>query len=133
MLDAIKTLDLNSLPADVRAVLLGVGQRNVELEKSNAAHSTQNAELEAVNARLEHFVKELNQVIYGTRSEKLTEDERQLAFEDIEVAQFEAEEQSDRIEKTTPQSFGENIGKSSHNSLRAFIRVLIKLLCVRFC
>jgi transposase len=82
---------------------LGVGQRNVELEKSNAALSTQNAELEAVNARLEHFVKELNQVIYGTRSEKLTEDERQLAFEDIEVAQFEAEEQSDTIEITTPR------------------------------
>ena len=55
---------------------MGVGQRNVELEKSNAAHSMQNAELEAVNARLEHFVKELNQVIYGGRSEKLTEDER---------------------------------------------------------
>ncbi|MFT4743735.1 MAG: transposase, partial [Yoonia sp.] len=103
MLDAIKTLDLNALPADVRAVLLGVGQRNVELEKSNAALSTQNAELEAVNARLEHFVKELNQVIYGTRSEKLTEDERQLAFEDIEVAQFEAEEQSDTIEMTAPR------------------------------
>jgi transposase len=103
ILDAIKTLDLNALPADVRTVLLGVGQRNVELEKSNAALSTQNAELEAVNARLEHFVKELNQVIYGTRSEKLTEDERQLAFEDIEVAQFEAEEQSDTIEMTAPR------------------------------
>jgi transposase len=74
--DAIKTFDLNSLPADVRAVLLGVRQRNVELKKSNAALSTQNAELEALNARLEHFVKELNQVIYGGRSEKLTEDER---------------------------------------------------------
>jgi hypothetical protein len=41
--------------------------------------------------------------IYGTRSEKLTEDERQLAFEDIKVAQSEAEEQSDTIEMTTPR------------------------------
>ncbi len=39
MFDVLKTLDLNALPADVRAVLLGVGQRNVELEKSNAALS----------------------------------------------------------------------------------------------
>ena len=41
--------------------------------------------------------------IYGARSEKLTEDERQLAFEDIEVAQSEAEEQSDAVEMTTPR------------------------------
>jgi transposase len=104
MLDALKTFDLNSLPADVRAVLLGVGQRNVELEENNAALTAQNAELEAVNARLEHFVKELNQVIYGKRSERLTEDERQLAFEDIEAAQSEAEVQSDKIEMTMPRA-----------------------------
>ena len=103
MLDALKTLDLNSLPADVRAVLLGVGQRNVELDESNAALTAQNAELEAVNARLEHFVKELNQLIYGKRSEKLGPDEWQLAFEDIEVAQSEAEEQSDTVEMTMPR------------------------------
>nr|WP_285801468.1 IS66 family transposase zinc-finger binding domain-containing protein [Falsiruegeria litorea] len=58
---------------------------------------------EALNARLEHFVKELNQVIYGSRSEKLTQDERQLAFEDLEVAQSEAEAQSDTIEMTKPR------------------------------
>jgi hypothetical protein len=57
MLDALKTLDLNSLPADVRAVLLGVGQRNVELEENNAALTAQNAELEAVNARWNIFSK----------------------------------------------------------------------------
>jgi transposase len=95
MLNALKNLDLSTLPADVQAVVLAVGEQN-------AALTTQVAELEALNARLEHFVKELNQVIYGTRSEKLTEDERQLAFEDIEVAQSEAEEQSDTIEMTTP-------------------------------
>lgn len=82
---------------------MGVGQRNVELEESNAALSTQNAELEAINARLERFVKELNQLIYGKRSEKLGPDERQLAFEDIEVAQSEAEAQSDTIEMTKPR------------------------------
>ena len=103
MFDALKNLDLDALPADVRAAVLGLGQRNAELEENNATLTTQNAELEALNARLEHFVKELNHVIYGARSEKLTEDERQLAFEDIEVAQSEAEAQADAIELTTPR------------------------------
>ena len=80
-----------------------MSEQALVLTESNAALTTQNAELEAFNARLEHFVKELNQVIYGARSEKLTEDERQLAFEDIEVAQSEAEEQSDAVEMTTPR------------------------------
>jgi transposase len=124
MLNAFKNLNLDALPADVRAVVLTareevswVLERNAdltaqnadlkcstaELTERNAALATQKAELEALNARLEHFVKELNQVIYGKRSEKLTEDERQLAFEDIEVAQSEAEAQSDTVEMTTPR------------------------------
>ena len=90
MFDALKNLDLDALPADVRAAVLGLSEQNATLTESNAALTTQNAELEALNARLEHFVKELNHVIYGTPSEKLTEDERQLAFEDLEVAQSEA-------------------------------------------
>jgi transposase len=96
MFDALKNLDLDALPADVRAAILAVGEQN-------AALTTQVSELEALNARLEHFVKELNQVIYGKRSEKLTEDERQLAFEDIEVAQAETEAQSGAVEMTTPR------------------------------
>ena len=103
MLDALKILDLNALPAQARAAVLGLSEQNACLTETNAALTAQNAELEALNARLEHFVKELNQVIYGARSEKLTQDERQLAFEDIEVAQSEAEEQSDTVEMTTPR------------------------------
>ena len=44
----------------------------------------------------------------ATRSEKLTEDERQLAFEDIEVAQSEAERESSvrghRVDHAAPRS-----------------------------
>jgi transposase len=117
MFDALKNLDLSTLPADMRAAVLaaqkevfelvaqnaGLVIRTTELTEHNAALTDQNAELEALNARLEHFVKELNHVIYGTRSEKLTEDERQLAFEDLEVATAEAEAQSDAIEMTKPR------------------------------
>src|SRR5680860_736837 len=96
MFAVLKNLDLNALPADVWEVVLAVGEQN-------AALTAQVGELEARNARLEHFVKELNQIIYGKRSEKLGPDERQLAFEDIEVAQSEAEAQSDTIEMTKPR------------------------------
>ena len=83
MLNAFKSLDLNTLPADAQATILvaceqvsGIVEQNAALRESNATLTTQVRELEALNARLEHFVKELNQVIYGGRSEKLTEDER---------------------------------------------------------
>ena len=103
MLNAFKSLDLNALPADAQAAILAVCEQNAALTEINATLTTQVSELEALNARLEHFVKELRQVIYGPRSEKLTQDERQLAFEDLEVAQSEAQEQSDTIEMTTPR------------------------------
>ena len=76
MFDALKNLDLDALPADVRAAVLAVGEQALVLTETNATLTTQVAELEALNARLEHFVKELNHVIDGTRSEKLMEDER---------------------------------------------------------
>ena len=65
--------------------------------------TTQNAELEAANARLEHMVKEFNQLVYGKKSEKLSADERQLAFEDLEIAVAEAQAQSEVVEMATPR------------------------------
>ncbi|MFT7107565.1 MAG: transposase [Yoonia sp.] len=83
MLNSLKSRDLNALPTDVQAAVLAahkqissIVEQNAALTETDAALTTQVGELEALNARLEHFVKELNQVIYGTRSEKLTEDER---------------------------------------------------------
>lgn len=48
------------------------------------------------------MVKELNQLVYGTRSEKLTPDERQLAFEDLEIAVAEAQASAEAA-MTTPR------------------------------
>ena len=103
MLNAFKSIDLDAFPADVQAAILAVREQVSGIVEQNAVLTTQVSELEALNARLEHFVKELNQVIYGARSEKITKDERQLAFEDIEVAQSEAEVQTDTIEMPTPR------------------------------
>ncbi|WP_370393696.1 IS66 family transposase [Cognatishimia sp.] len=124
MFDALKSLDLTTLPSEVRTAVLAaqtdaerqarqisalaesnasIAEQNAALVESNATFATQNAELEAVNARLEHMVKELNHLFYGPKSERFTEDERQLAFEDLEVATAEAQAQSDTIELTTPR------------------------------
>jgi transposase len=51
------------------------------------------AELEAITQRQEHLIAELNQALHGRKSEKLSEDERQLAFEELETALAEVEEQ----------------------------------------
>ena len=45
--------------------------------------------------RLEHLVAELNHVVHGKTSEKLGEDDRQLAFEDLETAVAEVEKRHD--------------------------------------
>ena len=103
MLNAFKSIDLDAFPADVQAAILAVREQVSGIVEQNAVLTTQVSELEALNARLEHFVKELNQVIYGARSEKMTEDERLLAFEDIEVARSEAEAQANTIEMATPR------------------------------
>ena len=51
--------------------------------------------LRETNRRLEHLITELNQVLHGKRSEKLSDDERQLAFEDLEAAVAETETRQD--------------------------------------
>jgi len=63
------SLDLSAIPEDQRDAVLAV------LRERDA--------LREANKRLEHLVAELNQVVHGKRSEKLSEDERQLAFEDL--------------------------------------------------
>jgi transposase len=82
MTAAAKDLDLSILPPDYRAAF--------EALQATAARVS---ELEEINKRLEHLVAELNHVVHGRRSEKLCEDERQLAFEDLQIAVSETEEQ----------------------------------------
>jgi transposase len=72
-------IDLSAIPEDQRDAVLAV------LRERDA--------LREANKRLEHLVAELNQAVHGKRSEKLSEDERQLAFEDIETAVAEVETQ----------------------------------------
>ena len=89
-----------------------------ELEAERAARRALEAERAALaerNRRLDHLVRELRQALYGRKSEKLTADERQLAFEDLEtaVAEVEVAPTEARTARTasTPAHAQRNIGR----------------------
>lgn len=86
MTAAFKDLDLSILPPDYRAAF--------EVLQATAARVW---ELEEINKRLEHLVAELNHVVHGKKSEKLSDDGRQLAFEDLEVAVAEVEQKQAQV------------------------------------
>ena len=54
--------------------------------------------------RLEHLMRELRRVVHGKRSEKLTPDERQLAFEDLESACAEVEAEASAGDPSPPRA-----------------------------
>ncbi|QEW20350.1 Transposase [Marinibacterium anthonyi] len=83
-------LDLSVLPPEYRAAF-----------EALQAQAARVAELEEITRRQENLIAELNQALYGKKSEKLSEDERQLAFEDLETAVAEVEAQK-AAEPSTP-------------------------------
>ena len=93
------SLDLSAIPEDQRDAVLAV------LRERDA--------LREANKRLEHLVAELNQVVHGKKSERLSEDERQLAFEDLETAVAEVEAQQD---EEAPASSGARRAKSARRN-----------------
>ena len=76
-MSALPDIDLSAIPEDQRDAV--------------AALLRETASLKEINKRLEHLVAELNHVVHGKKSEKLDEDNRQLAFEDLNIAVSEAE------------------------------------------
>lgn len=80
-------IDLSAIPESQRAAVLAVLQERDALKDANR--------------RLEHLVAELNHVVHGKRSEKLSEDDRQLAFEDLETAVAEVETRKEQAAPST--------------------------------
>ena len=80
-------IDLSTIPAAQRAAVLAL------MEKVAA--------LTEITQRQEHLIAELNHALHGKRSEKLTEDERQLAFEELSIALAEVEVQKDQLAAQT--------------------------------
>lgn len=87
---AAEPIDLQRLPPDIRAAFEAEHAARLEAEKVAA-------NFKEVVTRLEHLVKELRHALYGKKSEKLAVDDRQLCFEDLEVAVAEAEEHQARL------------------------------------
>lgn len=92
MTAAAKDLDLSVLPPEYRVAF-----------EALQATAVRAAELEDIVKRLEHLVAELNHVVHGKKSEKLSEDDRQLAFEDLEIVVAETEEQTQAPGDDTPK------------------------------
>ena len=67
--------------------------------------------------RLEHLVAELNHVVHGRKSEKLSEDDRQLAFEDLTIAVAETEEQKRQTAPDTDKSKRKRVAKRNRGNL----------------
>ncbi|MFC4734947.1 IS66 family transposase, partial [Salipiger abyssi] len=80
-------IDLSAIPESQRAAVLALLQENGALKEANQ--------------RLEHLVAELNHVVHGKRSEKLSDDDRQLAFEDLETAVAEVETRKEQAAPST--------------------------------
>ena len=82
---ALAEIDLGTLTPE-QAAVVGALHAEIEVLEDRTAAQTERIR------RLEHIIGELNRVIYGKRSEKLTPNERQLAFEDLVAAAAELEE-----------------------------------------
>lgn len=102
--DSALPVDLDALSPEARQVIADLQAqltaRNVkvaELTELTAAQEVLIAELKHLTARQEHLIAELRHARFGKKSEKLSEDERQLAFEDLEIAAAEAQEAIDRL------------------------------------
>ncbi len=80
-------IDLSTIPAAQRAVV-------ASLMETIAA-------LQDITQRQQHLIAELNHALRGKRSEKLSEDERQLAFEDLSIALAEVEAEKEHLAAKT--------------------------------
>jgi hypothetical protein len=82
----------DDLPDDPSALREAVLAMRAELE----AERTRRRGLEDQNERLRHFIRQLQRMQFGRRSEKLDPDQLNLALEDLEQAVAEAAAEADK-------------------------------------
>lgn len=99
--DPVASFDISTLPEPARAAFLAQQSALEALREDIARIAEDNAELAADNARLAHLVKEFRQALHGKKSEKLAPEQRDLLFEDLEVAIAGAEARKEACAKTT--------------------------------
>jgi hypothetical protein len=85
---------------------MGSSAKDIDLSVLPPDIATAIRELMEINARQEALIRELHQALYGKKSETLSEDERQLVFEDLEIAVAEVEVARDTATVTSGRSPG---------------------------
>src|SRR5512134_4053012 len=83
---------LDGLPDDPFRLREAVLATRAELEAERALRQ----QLEDQNERLRHFIRQLQRMQFGRRSEKLDPDQLNLALEDLEQAVAEAAAEADK-------------------------------------
>ena len=101
---ALAEMDLDTLTPEQAAAARQALAALETLRAENEELADRNeAQAERIR-RLEHLVRELQRVVHGKRSEKLTADERQLAFEDLEGASAEVEAEAAAGDPSPPRA-----------------------------
>jgi transposase len=93
---------LESLPDDPSALREAVLAMQAELEAERARRRG----LEDQNERLRHFIRQLQRMQFGRRSEKLDPDQLALALEDLEQAVAEADAETEKADPTLRRARG---------------------------
>ena len=89
----------NSLPTDInalRALIVAERAASTTAALAHAATIAAHDKLGRQNDALREIIKELQRARFGRSSEKLSDDQAQLAFEDIETAVAKAEAEQDK-------------------------------------
>ena len=84
---------LDRLPPELRGAVAAAVEASLETERAARRQAeARSADLAERDTRLEHLIRELRRARFGRSSEKLGEDQLELAFEDIETAIAEVQE-----------------------------------------
>ncbi len=84
-------IDLDSLPANVRAMLLAERAARMVAEKRADRLEKNKNQLEGYISRLEQLIREMKRAIHGRKSEKIDQNQLELALEELEAALAETE------------------------------------------
>ena len=114
-------VDLDALPPlarqavlDLQAQVYAQNVRVSQLTELTAAQEAQLGEFKQLTERQEYLIAEMRHALFGKKSEKLDADERQLLFEDLEVAVAEIDaaidQQSRQDDKPRRKAARRNLG-----------------------
>ena len=96
------TTALEGLPDDPDGLRTAVLAMRTEL----AAERAERQRLEDQNERLCHFIRQLQRMQFGRRSEKLDPDQLALALEDLEQAVAESDAEAEKADPQVRQARG---------------------------